>query len=237
MNIENKSLKYNPIYKKFYYLHKSMMDRCYLKSCGAYSNYGDKGVTVDEKWHSFDDFIKDIEEVEGFNLNEIMNGTLQLDKDIKIKGNKVYSKENCKFVTASENTGNRPSNTCNFTAVSPNGEITHHTNRESFCRENDLDSSTVWKMLNRDRYKKGIPYFYKDWQFFYTEYFNESLIKKKRIIRATNINTNEIIDFVSIKEFSNKYGVSVNGISAVINNRQNKTGEWTFKIIQEGVHK
>lgn len=237
MKIENKSLKHNPIYKKFYYLHKSMMNRCYLKSNSSYKYYGAKGVTVDESWHSFDNFISDIEEVDGFNLELILEGKLQLDKDIKIKGNKVYSKSNCKFVSASDNTGNRPSNTCYFTSVSPEGIISNHTNREKFCRDNDLDSSTVRKMLNRDKYGKGVPYFYKDWQFFYTDGFDESMIKKKRIIRAFNLDTGEEIDFISIKDFSDKYNLTTSGISAVINGRQNKTRNWTFKIIQEGVHK
>lgn len=37
----------NPVFMKFYILHKSMMQRCYLKTSSNYSRYGAKGVTVD----------------------------------------------------------------------------------------------------------------------------------------------------------------------------------------------
>lgn len=239
MNIGKKSLKYNPTYKKFYYLHKSMMNRCYLESSGGYHNYGAKGVRVEESWHNFDDFMETIEEVDGFDLQGILSGELQLDKDIKIKGNKIYSKDNCKFVTRSENTGNRPSNTCDFIAVDVNGVITRQTNRENFCREHNLDSSTVWRMLNRNnlsesRKKQGICTFYKGWQFFYPEEFDESMIKHKRIIQATNVVTNEKIDFHSPAEFAKEHNLNANLISAVMYGRQKKTGDWKFEIIKEG---
>ena len=49
-----------------------------------------KDVTVCEEWHNFQNFAKWFEDnyVEGF----------ELDKDILVKGNKIYSPETCCFV-------------------------------------------------------------------------------------------------------------------------------------------
>ena len=58
-----------------------------------------KDVTVCEEWHNFQNFAEWFEE----NYNpETMQGW-QLDKDILIKGNKIYSPETCCFVPAEIN--------------------------------------------------------------------------------------------------------------------------------------
>lgn len=237
MEIEHRSIKYNPIYKKIYHLHKGMMDRCYLQSCSSYKNYGAKGITVHPDWHDKESFIATVDKVEGFDLEKLMKGELHLDKDIKFKGNTVYSKDNCTFVSPSDNQGNRPSDICEFVAVSEDGEITYHTNREKFCRGHDLDTSTVWKMLNNnlpsDQRKKGIPYFYKGWQFFYQDEFNNSMIKHKRIIKATFIETGETVEFTEMKTFADKYSINPSLIGACLRGDQKKTKGWKFEIVRE----
>lgn len=71
----------------------SMMQRCYseyhLKINPSYV-----GVTVCKEWHNFQNFAKWFDE----NYYEIGNDKLQLDKDILVKGNKIYSPETCVFV-------------------------------------------------------------------------------------------------------------------------------------------
>lgn len=77
-----------------YYLRwVSMLSRCYnekyTKSITAY-----KGCFVDERWHNFQNFAQWYKE----NYNpETMQGW-QLDKDILVKGNKIYSPKTCCFV-------------------------------------------------------------------------------------------------------------------------------------------
>ncbi|MED2981289.1 NUMOD1 domain-containing DNA-binding protein [Bacillus thuringiensis] len=79
---------------------KNMKDRCYCKTNGNYKYYGAKGVTVDERWHDFDNFVYDID-------NRMPNGHLlynrdyHLDKDLK--GGKIYSLENCVVLLQKEN--------------------------------------------------------------------------------------------------------------------------------------
>lgn len=88
--------KEHPLYSTW----KNMKSRCYVKSNTSYKYYGAKGVTVDERWHTFENFVEDVD-------NHLENGHLlyqkdyQLDKDIK--GDKIYSLKNCMVITAEKN--------------------------------------------------------------------------------------------------------------------------------------
>ncbi len=74
---------------KVYKTWAGMLERCYdVKFKEKYPTY--KGCSVDEKWHNFQVFAKWFEE----NYTEKSH----LDKDIMIKGNKIYSPETCCFV-------------------------------------------------------------------------------------------------------------------------------------------
>lgn len=73
--------------KKTYYVWSSLLERCYSKT-NKFPSY--IGCKVHEKWHNFQNFAKWFEE----NYIEEWH----LDKDILIKGNKIYSPETCCFV-------------------------------------------------------------------------------------------------------------------------------------------
>ena len=75
------------------------MQRCYdKKSQEKQISY--KNTIVCEEWHNFQNFAEWMEN----NYNpETMKGW-QLDKDILIKGNKIYSPETCSFVPKEINT-------------------------------------------------------------------------------------------------------------------------------------
>jgi hypothetical protein len=75
----------------------NLLGRCYKDNKRPITY---KDCTVDERWHDFQVFGKWFEE----NYNpETMQGW-QLDKDILVKGNKIYSPENCCFVPQEINT-------------------------------------------------------------------------------------------------------------------------------------
>ena len=78
---------------------RGMIGRCYSeKEQEKYPTY--KDVTVCEEWHNFQVFAEWMEE----NYNpETMQGW-HLDKDILVKGNKIYSPETCCFVPSEINT-------------------------------------------------------------------------------------------------------------------------------------
>lgn len=73
--------------------------RCYSKKYQNlyYSSY--KGCTVCKEWHNFQMFADWYEE----NLYEILDERMEIDKDILIEGNKVYSPETCLIVPQSIN--------------------------------------------------------------------------------------------------------------------------------------
>lgn len=72
-----------------YIIWKHMIERCYA---GDYPTY--KDVTVCEEWKCFENFSKWYEQ----NWKSHMDNTWHLDKDILIKGNKIYSPKTCGFV-------------------------------------------------------------------------------------------------------------------------------------------
>ena len=85
---------YDHFDKKIHSIWYSMLSRCYNIHNKYYKNYGAVGVTVCEEWHCFSNFQKWYED----NIYEITNENIQLDKDVLIKGNKIYSPERCIFV-------------------------------------------------------------------------------------------------------------------------------------------
>ena len=83
----------NGNHKKSYKYWFNMMDRCYnkkyLKERQSYIN-----CIVCEEWHCFENFEKWFDK----NYYEIEDKRMCLDKDILVKGNKIYSPETCCFV-------------------------------------------------------------------------------------------------------------------------------------------
>lgn len=76
-----------------YIIWTHMLKRCYnIKYQQTRPTY--KGCTVDKGWHNFQNFAEWYDE----NYYEIANERMCLDKDILIKGNKVYSPDTCIFV-------------------------------------------------------------------------------------------------------------------------------------------
>ena len=88
---------------RIYNLWASMIRRCYDKNAPFYKWYGGKGVVVCERWKRFDLFLEDIPSVPGYNIEKINDGTLELDKDLRVPELRIYSPETCSFVTHREN--------------------------------------------------------------------------------------------------------------------------------------
>lgn len=75
----------------FYRRWQDMLKRCYS---GEYPTY--TGCTVDPEWHLFMTFKMWMEKQDW--------KASQLDKDLLLSGNKVYSEETCVFISAKTNT-------------------------------------------------------------------------------------------------------------------------------------
>ena len=86
-------------YKREYMHWNAMISRCYGKT---YKSYED--CTVSEELLSFAYFLDHIHEID--NYEEWVNNPNKkwhLDKDLKFKGNKIYSIKNCTFLTVTDN--------------------------------------------------------------------------------------------------------------------------------------
>lgn len=76
-----------------YNVWKAMMQRCYDAKCKSkHVTYGK--CTVDEIWHNFQKFAEWYNE----NYYEVDGQRIHLDKDILVKGNKIYSPKFCVLV-------------------------------------------------------------------------------------------------------------------------------------------
>jgi hypothetical protein len=122
----------NRILTKSYIAWRGMIGRCYYPKLQE-TNPTYIGCTVDESWHNFQNFAKWFDEnyIDGY----------QLDKDIKIKGNKVYSPETCSFVSFIDN--NLEAHAKHYKLYSPDGEIVDVHNLRGFCRDNNLDQRAM----------------------------------------------------------------------------------------------
>ena len=76
--------------KEDYKRWENMIERCYRE--GGVGNY--KDCSVCEEWLIFENFYRDIQTMENYGLPNI-----HLDKDLKVKGNKVYSLNTCQFIS------------------------------------------------------------------------------------------------------------------------------------------
>ena len=124
-----------------------MIQRCYSnKHRRVYKSY--EGCSVIRDWHNFQNFA------EWFYANYPKDGLdYQLDKDIKIPGNKEYSPSACSFVSASENMN--CAHAKRYSMIRPDGVIVTIFNMMEFCKENNLNSGGMTQAYLNDKKYKG----------------------------------------------------------------------------------
>ena len=80
-----------------YKIWAGMKYRCLNSNAVNFKNYGGRGITVCDKWMTFEGFFEDMGSANGMCLDRIDN-------------DRGYSKENCRWVTPGENSRNRRDN-------------------------------------------------------------------------------------------------------------------------------
>lgn len=91
--------KHGLVNTKSYKIWSNMKDRCFNKNNSQYKNYGDRGISVCAEWMDFKNFFADMgEKPNGMSIERLDN-------------NAGYSKKNCKWASAKEQSRNRRANT------------------------------------------------------------------------------------------------------------------------------
>ena len=135
----NKPSKNGKTTKK-YEVWSHMLKRCYCeKTQKKQPTY--IGCAVDVSWHDFQVFS------EWFDNNYIDG--YHLDKDAKIKGNKIYSPEACVFISQTEN--NREAHSKLYRLKSPEGDVFDVINIVPFCEELSISAKGMRRMYRGER--------------------------------------------------------------------------------------
>lgn len=153
MVIHNRTKETNPTYKKVYQLWRNMTQRCTNPKNPYYKNYGEKGITICDRWKTLGYFIEDIDKIKGFDLDKFLNGELSLDKDTS--GSKLYSLETCVFVNREQNNKIKPNQQRKFVAISPNGEKSVWTNQSEFSRRHGISQGKVSECVRKNLVYNG----------------------------------------------------------------------------------
>lgn len=129
-SIAQVNYKHGKSKSKIWSIHRSMMDRCYLKTSHAYNRYGGRGITVCDRWHDFEKFYED--------MGDKPNG-MSLDR---IDNNSGYSPENVKWASYKEQANNTRSNRI-LTYMGRSQNISQ------WADEFNLKMTTIWARLQR----------------------------------------------------------------------------------------
>jgi len=81
-----------------YLIYRAMFNRCYNPNSKSYKNYGAVGVTICQEW--LDNPVSFIE----WALQNGWQKGLEIDKDLKATGSKIYSPDTCSIISKLENT-------------------------------------------------------------------------------------------------------------------------------------
>ena len=93
----------HPLYDRWW----NMLDRCYNPNNNTYYLYGAKGVTVCDEWKYFPNYVRDISSKENYDRILSDSNNWDIDKDILVDGNKVYSNETTLIVEKKVNIRHR----------------------------------------------------------------------------------------------------------------------------------
>lgn len=229
MKVPTKNKMQDEMYQKARNRHHTIMSRCYNKHSNGYKYYGARGVTVCEEWHSFENFYRDLDSIDGWNHDLFIAGELALDKDYKIKGNKEYSKDACTFMSVTENNRVKPHQQKEIIALSPEGVIYEFTNQSDFARANNITLSAIHMCL------VGIWRHTGKWQFSFKDSYTEDLFVNPETLERILVGlspTGETHYFTNASEFAREQGLlEATVIYGCANLKNTHTKGWQFRFL------
>lgn len=86
-----------------YFRWANMLGRCYSETHSGYKSYGAKGCYVEDYLLDFRNYIKFVESLENYDLLKESPEKYHIDKDMKSKENKCYSRETLSIITKEKN--------------------------------------------------------------------------------------------------------------------------------------
>jgi thymidylate synthase len=161
----------NPWTAHLYSVWSEMLHRCYNPSHEHYADYGGRGVFVDSRWHSFDNFLSDALKLPNGLLKYEYPDDYELDKDY-YASNK-YGPDTCIWLTRKEqNINTRRAQA--IRARRADGEEVVFMDVAGFCRDHNLDESSVYECLRGEKRQ------HKGWNF--EAVASEGLLPRVRLI-------------------------------------------------------
>lgn len=147
----------------FHILHDTwyrMLSRCYNHKDNHYMSYGSIGVSVDQRWHNFENFIYDCQFLYNYDKFISTKGIYQLDKDYLQqnvpKNKRVYSKDTCIFLNRWDNINlrtieNKETHKSKYYGVWKNNsssyKVDFYTNGKLICRatlDNEIAAANMY---------------------------------------------------------------------------------------------
>ncbi len=124
------NLKHGMSRTKAYKSWASMKSRCFDKNNSSYKNYGSRGIKICKEWLKFENFYNDM-------------GDRPENKSLdRIKNNKGYYKENCRWATRKEQQNNTRYNYL----IEYNGKV---QNMKQWAEELNINYSTIQNRIKR----------------------------------------------------------------------------------------
>lgn len=230
---EERAVK-NKLYQRLKRVHYTMVRRCTVEGSTGYENYGAKGVKVDPRWLDFENFIEDIDKLPGWVSGEdYVKRKLSLDKDSKW-GNKLYSKDTCRLITAEENNHTKPNQQYRIIGMSPDGEIYKFHSANKFAKEHNLNYTSIIKVAKGETKSKH----HKEWQFcleenYREDYFVEPYSWYRYIIGLSP--SGETYRFHNASKFSREHEdiIEATVIYACANGKITHTRLWQFRYEED----
>ena len=198
-----------------------MLGRCYDGIMDCYSD-----CTVAKEWHNFQNFAT-------WHHENYIDG-YELDKDIKIRGNRIYGPDTCMYVSQAENLRAMYNDKLiKFAFTSPDGIKYKGKNLRAFCKKHGLDAG------NMGRINRPAPNMYKiskGWT-----KTNNGLSEAENVaLRAGNASLQStlnqefklfngdgvIFTFTNISEFCRVYKLNNSTICGLIKGKQIQHKQW-----------